>query len=212
MGYLCVALLCCPLLCTPKEVLYIPTCCVASSPLLVPGEQPQWISSKVFPSTMGRKSSQEADKECMTFPSWRDCWDLLEGIQLVNEHSRAESGLELVISYHKTCESEYFAEIHVCPRDGLRRREFAQQIHTEMERSSWQPTSKQDYVDPRLMHNTRREHHNWPPSLTSCTRNWPSWKSLALELVHHADPSPSQEAQARLVNTLLLRSKTGAKK
>lgn len=102
------------------------TCCVVSSPLLVPGEQPQWISSKVLPSTVRGKSNQEADKELMTFPSWRDCWDLLEGIQLVNKHSRAESGLELLISYHKTNKSEYIGEIHVCPRDGLRRREFAQ--------------------------------------------------------------------------------------
>lgn len=187
-------------------------CCVVSSPLLVPGEQPQRIFSKVLPSTAGGQSNQEADKECMTFPSRRDCWDLLEGIQLVNEHSRAESGLELVINYHKTSEGEYIGETHVCPRDGLRRRESAQQAPTEMEKGSWQPTSKQDDVDPRKMHNTRSKHHNWPPSQVSCTRNWLSWKPLALELVLRADPSPAQAAQAQPVNTLLLMSKTGAMK
>lgn len=88
------------------------------------------------PIDYGGKKQSGSRKERMTFPSWRDCWDLLEGIQSVNEHSRAESGLELVISYHKTSKSEYIGEIHVCPRDGLRRRELAQQIHTEMERSS----------------------------------------------------------------------------
>lgn len=46
------------------------------------------------PIDHGGQSNEEADKECVTFPSCRDCWDLLEGIQLVNEHSRAESGLE----------------------------------------------------------------------------------------------------------------------
>lgn len=106
-------------------------CCAASGPLQLQDGSPRGFSSKVLPSTMGGQSNEEADKECMTFPSCRDCWDLLEGIQLVNEHSRAESGLELVINY-KTSKGVYIGETHVCLRDGLRKREFAQQTHTEV--------------------------------------------------------------------------------
>lgn len=94
----------------------------SAAPLRAPGEQPQQTSSKVLPSTAGGQSNQGPDNERVTFPSQRDCWDLLEGIQLINEHSRAESGLESVINCHKTSKSEYIGGTRVCPRDGPRKR------------------------------------------------------------------------------------------
>lgn len=100
-GYQCVGLLCCPLLYTPGKYLL---CC----------QQPPASSRRDPSGSLPRCShrlwgdnNQEGDKERVTFPLWRDCWDLLEGIQLVNEHSRVESGLELVINYHNTSKSEH---------------------------------------------------------------------------------------------------------
>lgn len=123
-------------------------CCVVSSPLQAPGEQPQRTFSKVLSSTTGGQSNQGADKERATFPSWRDCWDLLEGVQLVNEHSRAESGLESVINCHKTSESKYIGGTHVCPRDGPRKRGSAQpNPHRNGEEQL--AASKQDDVAPK---------------------------------------------------------------
>lgn len=99
--------------------------------VVAPAEQPQQICAQVLPRTPRGQSNQGSDKERATFPSWRDCWDLLEGIQLVNEHSEAEPGLESVINCHKMSESEYTGGTRVCPREG-----------PSMERSSWQQASR----------------------------------------------------------------------